>query len=204
MAACIPPSPLISSSHPYSVLAKCYCFSQLSKMPFLQCHKNIWGVTRITCSPCPAFDCVPSPLKSTCQMLICYHIKFVPCQNFFSLPFIPTVKLCTGLSLPIHHPVHLFVTLLYSQPMCLSPHKAHARHTHKCFLKTLPKPCDKQWLKWARTHPRRLFLLIKGQNTLQDVQLLSMWKPFLLTPLSWQESTEAQTLCSFSRQQRGT
>lgn len=37
--------------------------------------------------------CVPSPFKSTCQMLICYHIKFVPRQNFSPLPFIPTVKL---------------------------------------------------------------------------------------------------------------
>lgn len=124
VAAYIPPPSPISPPHPYSVLATMPLLFLAFWDAFLAFPQNHVRRNKNRLLSLLSI-CVPSPFKSTCQMLICYHIKFVPRQNFSPLPFIPTVKLCTDLSLPIHHPVRLFVTLLYKQPICLSPHRAH-------------------------------------------------------------------------------
>lgn len=100
------PSPPLLYSYLYSVLATASLFILAFQTAFLLLPpKSTLDVTRTSCRPCSALDHTPSPFKSTCQVLICQHVKFVLFQNLVKLfppLFILIVKLCPGL--PIHHP----------------------------------------------------------------------------------------------------
>jgi len=70
----------------------------------------------------------PFAVQTHLQMLICYYIKFVPLQNptqLFPPLFILIVKLCSGLSLPIHHqvsPLSICLSQCRATTPCAFPH----------------------------------------------------------------------------------
>lgn len=121
MVAYIPPPPLISSSYPYSVLATMSLLFLAFQAAFLAVPQKHMRCNTNKLLSLLSIRWCPFPIQTHLPDAHHHHIKYVPCQNCFALPFIPTVKLCTGLPLPIHHPVHLFVTLLYNHSLCLSP-----------------------------------------------------------------------------------
>lgn len=136
------PSP-ISSSYTSSVPATMSLLFLACQAAFLAVPQKhpLWDVTRTSCSPCLAFDCVPSPFKSTCQILICYHRKFVLCQTSFPLPFVPSFALAYPPS-PSPYPSVCHTAL---QPSHVFPHTELMPDTHRVFKDTF------QALRQAKT-----------------------------------------------------